>query len=217
MMRVLFIAFVVLLAACGGQNVTQLGTQDLLRDTAIFVTENRGDLIIHHYYSYDSLGRIEFETAHVTAYDTITSVLTTSSRGSGSSFAFDSYLIWTPVASHDTFMVMTGAVRMGEFLCFRDTTLVRDAVIIERRTEGYGTYENAGFLIVPEAQDTILIWSLVDNNLPRSIMWDWNGLVPMSLEKYQAYRTTLGKSDSVFISQKGVADSLVARANWVKR
>lgn len=217
MMKALYIAFVGLCIACGDQKITGVDSLDILRDTAIFVTETRGDLHIHHYYNYDSLGRIDFETAHVSTYDTITSLLSTRSRVEGSSFQSGNYLIWVPVLTRDTFSAMTESVRQGDFLCLRDTAIVRDALIIERRTQGYGTYENFGFLVVPDAQDTIRIWSLIDKRLPRPIVWSWDGLVPMSLEEYQAHRIALSASDSIILSQRGMADSLIATAKLHRR
>lgn len=184
--------------------------QDLFRDTTITAIERRGEVFVEHYYSYDSLGQIDFETAHVTTYDTAYSKLTASARGSGRSFLFKGYAVWTPSTSSDTFDVMTSKVRAGEFLCFRDTTSVHDALIIERRTEGYGTYRNAGFLVIPSAQDTIPIWSLVDRGLARPIVWDWDGLVPMTLEEYQEEKIRFEKF-AASLSSKEDLDSLLNR------
>ena len=77
-------------------------------------------------------------------------------------------------------------VGMGNYLCFLDTVHLKDAYVVERRIEGYGTYENAGFLIIPSRRDTVGLWALVDRELPKPAAWEWNGLVPMTLEEYRA-------------------------------
>ncbi len=205
------IAFSTLLVACGEQGAIDYVEQTPLKDTAFTSIEKRGDLFIEHYYSYDSLGHMDFETAHVTAYDTISSVLKHTDRRLGTSFKFDNYDIWTTSVSLDTFEVLTSLVRKGEFLCFQDTVLVDDALVIERRTEGYGTYRNAGFLVVPSRRDTIPIWSLVDRGLPQPHVWNWDGLVPMTFEEYQSWKLILEKDISSLLSKNDL-DSLLNRA-----
>ncbi|MFT3884368.1 MAG: hypothetical protein QM724_02730 [Flavobacteriales bacterium] len=207
-MRISFvIALSALMFGCNEQPIEDGLSEQRYRDTTITWTERVGDLTIDHYHEYDSIGQL-FETAHVTAFDTIRSTMTSNVPVDGRSFLFGPYRIWTPSLSEDTFEIMSASVRKGAYLCFLDTSLLNDAFMIERRTEGYGAYYNSGFLVVPSKHDTLPLWSLVDRSLPKPVIWDWNGLVPMTLEQYEEQKQGTKELSARLVSPTGL-DPLV--------
>jgi len=164
------------------------------RDTILTTSEWVGPLLVEHHVLFGTAGKVSFRSEHVTAFDTAVSMLPPEEHRGGRAFRFGPYQIWTRSTSEDTFQVMIDSVRIGRFLCFKDSVVVPDAMVIERRTEGYGTYGNGGLLVARGTTDTIPLWYVVDRGMPRPIVWNWEEQSPMSWEDYSENKRRMSEA-----------------------
>ena len=180
----------------------------VFRDTTVVTSEWHNGLLVHHHVFYDSTGQVHFETEQVTAIDTVFPHLSNADRTFGRALSIGPYTLWTPSMSSDTFRIMVDTVRLGHFKCTWQSRLLSNVHLLERRTAGYGTYSNTGFLIVPEQQDTVLLWTMVDFLLPKPAVWNWEEVTPMTYDEYKKYREDL-KATIKHLATRAKTDSLV--------
>ncbi len=119
----------------------------------------------------------------------------------GSVLGIREYHIWTPTASNDTLSLLLDVVRKGNFLCLEGQSLLRDAYVLERRTEGYGRYSNVGMMIIPSLGDTLPLWAFADIALARAAVWNWKDMTPMSIDQYHQLKSQNESVQYIFTSK----------------
>ena len=182
---------IVLVASCDPPVRVEASPAATYRDTIITTSEWVNGLLVEHHVLFDTAGQVSLRSEHISMFDTIMSALDQDMHHGGHAFRFGPYELWTRAISEDTFKVMVDSVRAGRFLCFRDNVVVPDAMVIERRTEGYGSYRNAGTLVARGTMDTVLLWYVVDRDLPKLAVWNWEEVTPMTYDEYAQLRKEL--------------------------
>jgi len=152
-----------------------------LGDTALIEYQNIGSKVINHYVKLDSIGNSTFRSFSVSIFNKI-SPSKSKIEYLNNNIKFDNYKITYGL---DSIKNWRDAIRDGNFNCYKNDSIISNVIIVEKITEGNGTYRNTLLMIDLEEQDTIVFFNHFDPWLVKSYSWEWKNLKPKTWKEYQ--------------------------------